>query len=134
MLEFAIKLNTVARLTDLSTDNRSNLEEFKARFHDKAMIMWNHPYFRRSGKRENITVTDEELENKVEALAEDYKKPVEDFKKTLKPEDKDGIKNLILTQKVLGFLIKNSNIIEKKKEDITELEEVDTDDNDEETL
>ncbi|HHY70537.1 MAG TPA: trigger factor [Thermoanaerobacterales bacterium] len=136
MLEFAIKLKYSGY--DLQTYLQTigvTLEEFKARFHDKAMDnVKSSLILEEVGKRENITVTDEELENKVEELAEDYKKPVEDFKKTLKPEDKDGIKNLILTQKVLGFLIKNSNIIEKKKEDITELEEVDTDDNDEETL
>ncbi len=35
----------------------------------------------------------------------------------MSPENKEGIKDLVLTEKIFDFLIKNSNIIEKVKDD-----------------
>lgn len=128
MLDFAIQLKYSGY--DLQTYLQSTgvtPEEFKGRFHDKALNnVKSSLIVEEVGKRENITVTDEELEDRIKDLAADYKKTVEDFKKTLKPEDKDGIKDSILTEKIFDFLIKNSNIIEKKKEDMIESEEADT--------
>ena len=54
---------------------------------------------------------------------------MEDYKKTLTPEDKDRIKDSVLTEKIFDFLIKNSNIIEKNKEDMVESEEINTTNN-----
>jgi trigger factor len=128
MLDFAIKLkyNGYDLQTYLQTTGVTP-EEFKARFNDKALNnVKSSLILEEVGKRENIIVTDEEFENKIKEIAEAYKKTAEDYKKTLKPEDKDGIKDSILTEKIFDFLIENSNIIEKKKEDITESEEVDT--------
>ena len=77
------------------------------------------------GKRENITVTDEELENKIKELADSYKLTVEDYKKNLRPEDIAGIQDSILTEKIFDFLIANSKVIEKSKDDIIETDKAD---------
>ena len=66
------------------------------------------------GKRENITVSDEEVEKKVQELAGIYKKPVEEYKKGLRSEDFEGIKDSILTEKIFDFLIENAKITEKE--------------------
>ncbi|MGI6424457.1 MAG: hypothetical protein ACOX2A_04285 [Tepidanaerobacteraceae bacterium] len=68
------------------------------------------------GNRENITVTDEELNNKIKELADTYKKSVEDYEKNLKAEDKERIKDSIWTEKIFDFLIQNA-VIKEKKED-----------------
>ena len=131
MLDFAIKLkyNGYDLQTYLQTTGLTP-EEFKARFHDKAASnVKSSLILEEVGKRENITVTDEELENRIKEIADAYKKTVEDYKKTLTPEDKDRIKDSVLTEKSLDFLIKNSNIIEKNKEDMVESEEINTTNN-----
>ncbi|HHV19300.1 MAG TPA: trigger factor [Thermoanaerobacterales bacterium] len=131
MLDFAIKLkyNGYDLQTYLQTTGLTP-EEFKARFHDKAASnVKSSLILEEVGKRENITVTDEELENRIKEIADAYKKTVEDYKKTLTPEDKDRIKDSVLTEKIFDFLIKNSNIIEKNKEDMVESEEINTTNN-----
>jgi len=102
-------------------------EKFRESFRDRALENVKISLILEEvGKRENITVTDEELENKIKELAESYKLTVEDYKKNLRPEDIAGIKDSILTEKIFDFLISNSKVIEKSKDDIIETEEADT--------
>lgn len=77
-------------------------EEFKSRFEDKAKDnVKSSLILEEVSKRENITVTDEELENKIKELADTYKKTVEDYKKDLKAEDIESIKDTVWSKKDL---------------------------------
>lgn len=125
VLDFAISLKY--RGYDLQTYlNTAGLtpEKFKESFHERALDnVKSSLILEEVGKRENITVTDEELENKIKELADNYKQAVEDYKKNLKAEDIAGIKDSILTEKIFDFLINNSDVIEKSKDDIIDSEE-----------
>jgi len=128
VLDFAISLRY--RGYDLQTYlNTTGLtpEKFKESFRDRALDnVKSSLILEEVGKRENIAVTDEELENKIKELADNYKQTVDDYKKNLKPEDIEGIKDSILTEKIFDFLITNSTVIEKSKDDIIETEEGNT--------
>ena len=96
-----------------------SLEKFKESFRERALDnVKSSLILEEVGKRENITVTDEELENKIKELAESLKQSVEDYKKNLKEEDMARIKDSILTNKIFDFLISHSNIVEKSKDDV----------------
>jgi len=133
VFDFAISLNY--RGYDLKTYlNTAGItpEKFKESFRERALDnVQSSLILEEVGKRENITVTDEELENKIKELAESFKQTVEDYKKNLKPEDIASIKDSVLTDKIFGFLIAHSNVIEKSKDDIIETEENNTANNQE---
>lgn len=119
LLKLAINLkqSTGFDLTTYLESTGMTLQELRDRYHDAAVRnVKTSLILEEIGKLENITVTDEELENKIKELAEMYKKPLEEYKKSLSPENKEGIKDLVLTEKIFDFLIKNSNIIEKVKD------------------
>lgn len=139
VLDFAISLRY--RGYDLQTYlNTTGLtpEKFKESFRDRALDnVKSSLILEEVGKRENIAVTDEDLENKIKELADNYKQTVDDYKKNLKAEDIEGIKDSILTEKIFDFLITNSTVIEKSKDDIIETEEGNTannEDNGEKTV
>ncbi len=119
LLKLAINLkqSTGFDLTTYLESTGMTLQELRDRYHDAAVRnVKTSLILEEIGKLENITVTDEELENKIKELAEMYKKPLEEYEKSLSPENKEGIKDLVLTEKIFDFLIKNSNIIEKVKD------------------
>ena len=61
-------------------------------------------------KKENLTVSEEELDAKLAEMAEKYKKSVEDYKKTLDNHTLAYFENDILMDKMLNFLKTNNNI------------------------
>lgn len=61
-------------------------------------------------KKENLFVTDEELDAKLEENAKMYKKSLEDYKKSLDNHTIAYFENDILMKKVLDFLKANNNI------------------------
>lgn len=116
-LAINLKQSTGFDLTTYLESTGMTLQELRDRYHDAAVRnVKTSLILEEIGKLENITVTDEELENKIKELAEMYKKPLEEYEKSLSPENKEGIKDLVLTEKIFDFLIKNSNIIEKVKD------------------
>ncbi|WP_296970783.1 trigger factor [Tepidanaerobacter sp. EBM-38] len=119
LLKLAINLkqSTGFDLTTYLESTGMTLQELRDRYQDAAVRnVKTSLILEEVGKLENITVTDEELENKIKELAEMYKKPLEEYEKSLSPENKEGIKDLVLTEKIFDFLIENSNIIEKVKD------------------
>ena len=62
-------------------------------------------------KKENMTVTDAELDKFLAETAEKYKKSVEDYKKSLDNRTIAYYQNDILMKKLLDFLKTNNNII-----------------------
>lgn len=62
------------------------------------------------GEVENITSTEEEFNEEVKKLAENYKQNEEDFKKHLREDDIEYIKGNIVVKKTVDFLIENAKI------------------------
>ena len=62
-------------------------------------------------KKENMTVTEAELDKFLAETAEKYKKSVEDYKKSLDDRTIAYYQNDILMKKLLDFLKTNNNII-----------------------
>lgn len=58
-------------------------------------------------KKENITVTDEQIEKEMQNIADQYKMPIEDVKKALAPQMGEYVNNIKMT-KVEQFLAENN--------------------------
>lgn len=96
-------------------------EDLRAKFRDNALENVKSSLILEAvAKKENITVNDDELEERLKEQADKQQKSVEEHKNNLKPEDIAGIKDALLTQKIFDFLIENSKITEKSPEDIKE--------------
>lgn len=61
------------------------------------------------GKVEGITATDDEFNSKVLGIADTYKQDAEEFKKHLRPEDIEYIKDQIVYEKTIDFLVDNAD-------------------------
>jgi trigger factor len=62
-------------------------------------------------RQENLTVSDEEVERKFDALAEGTGRPIEEVRKTLSdPRHRRNLENELLDQKVLNYLRENADI------------------------
>lgn len=64
-------------------------------------------------KQENINVSDEEVEKETQKMAEGYKQELEHFKEHLSKEDIKYIKEGIIFDKTIEFLVDNAKIINK---------------------
>ncbi len=59
-------------------------------------------------KVENVEATDADVEEEITKTAEAYKQPVEELKKTLRPEDLEYVKNDIAFRKTIKLLTENA--------------------------
>ena len=62
------------------------------------------------GEKENIEVTDEDLEKELEKMAESHKTTVEKLKESFKEENFGYIKNNIKVRKTIDFLVENAKV------------------------
>lgn len=62
-------------------------------------------------KVEDIKPTEEELETELKKFAENYKQDIEEFKKHLKPDDIEYIRDNLTVRKTVDFLVENANLI-----------------------
>ncbi len=65
------------------------------------------------GKKENIEVTDQEVEDRINEMAQAYSREVEEFKKHLKDEDIKYIKDEIEVDRIVKFLMENAKLTKK---------------------
>jgi len=63
-------------------------------------------------KKENIEVTDEDVENEIKKMAEEAKKEFEEYKKNINNDFKNYIKEYLKDNKTIDFLISNAKIKE----------------------
>lgn len=61
-------------------------------------------------KEESVTVTDEDLEEEIEKISKLQNTTVEEVKKLLKEENYEYIKENLVTQKTMNFLVENAKI------------------------
>ena len=59
---------------------------------------------------ENVTATDEELEEEIKKMAEAYKQSAEDLKNSLSSEDKEYVKKDIAFRKTIKLLVENAKL------------------------
>ncbi len=64
-------------------------------------------------KKENIEVTDQEVEDRIKEMAQAYSREVEEFKKHLKDEDIKYIKEEIEVDGIIKFLMDNAKLTKK---------------------
>jgi trigger factor len=62
-------------------------------------------------KVENVEVSDDELDEEINKMAEAYKQSAEDLKKALRPEDADYVKNDIAFRKTIKLLVENAKLV-----------------------
>jgi trigger factor len=74
-------------------------------------------------KAEDIKPTEDEVEQRINEMAKGYNKGVEEFKKTIKEDQLEYIKDSIATQKTLDFLVDNAKISLKTLDKNAETEE-----------
>lgn len=60
---------------------------------------------------ENIAVSDEDVDNEIKRLAETYKQSEEEFRKKLRDEDIDSIKEDLVIKNAVKFLVENASIV-----------------------
>jgi len=89
-------------------------EEFKNKFQDRAIEnIKTSLVLEKIAKLENISVSEEELDQELQKYAEKANKSLAEYKKTLKEENIEYIKDRILTDKIFKFLIDNAKVTEK---------------------
>ncbi len=59
-------------------------------------------------KAEGFEVNDSDVDAEIEKISSAYGMPVEELKSVMRPEDVDGLKQDIATQKALGFVVENA--------------------------
>ena len=60
------------------------------------------------GKVENINVSDEKLNDEIASMAQNYKQTAEEFKKHLRDEDIEYIKDNLKVRETVNFLVENA--------------------------
>ena len=75
---------------------------------------------------EKIEATDADVEEKIAKMAEMYGQKVEEFKKTLREDDKKYMMQEAKSQKLLDFLVSNSTIKEVSAEKATKAKKATT--------
>jgi trigger factor len=68
------------------------------------------------GKAENITCTDEELEAKIAEYAENSGAELEEYKKSVTEDDREYLRDRVVSEKTVQFVVDHATIKEKKPE------------------
>lgn len=68
------------------------------------------------GKAENMSCTDEELEAKIAEYAENSGAELEEYKKTVTDDDREYLRDRVVSEKTVQFVVDNATVTEKKPE------------------
>lgn len=63
------------------------------------------------GKTEAIVPSDEDTDEEIKRMAENYKQSVEEFKQHLRPDDIEYIRSTLTARKTVDFLVENAKLI-----------------------
>ncbi len=89
----------------MGTDFEGFREQFRERAANEVKIQL---VIEKISKVENVEATDADVEEEIVKTAEAYKQPVEELKKTLRPEDLEYVKNDIAFRKTIKLLADNA--------------------------
>ena len=99
------------KMADYYTYTGTNEEQFrKDKFEDAKNTVKTRLVLETIIKTENLTVTDKELDAKIQEIASKYKKSLEDYKKSMGERELSYIQNGILMEKLVNFLKANNEI------------------------
>jgi len=91
----------------------SSLDEVRAQFRDlSAKEIKTQLVIEKISKVEGITASDDEFDERVKKYADSYKRTPEEFKKLLRQEDIEYIKDQIVYDKTIEFLVQNADYTE----------------------
>ncbi|MFU0781544.1 MAG: trigger factor [Thermoanaerobacterium thermosaccharolyticum] len=91
-------------------------DELRKEMHDDAALrVKTQLVVDKIGKVENITATDEEVENRLNEMAKNYNVNVEDLKKELSETQLNNIRDDIIYFKTIDFIFENSKIVSKEE-------------------
>ncbi len=91
----------------------SDVNQFKEQFKDQAEKQVKTTLvLEKISKLENVEVSDEDLEENIKKLAEDYKMEVEQVKKVYRPEDLEAMKNDLAISKIIDMLVDSAKVVE----------------------
>ncbi|ACL75187.1 trigger factor [Ruminiclostridium cellulolyticum] len=91
----------------MGTDFEGFREQFRERAANEVKIQL---VIEKISKVENVEATDADVEEEITKTAEAYKQPVEELKKTLRPEDLEYVKNDIAFRKTIKILVDNAKL------------------------
>lgn len=91
----------------MGTDFEGFREQFRERAANEVKIQL---VIEKISKVENVEATDADVEEEITKTAEAYKQPVEELKKTLRPEDLEYVKNDIAFKKTIKILVDNAKL------------------------
>lgn len=92
----------------MGMDMNSFREQFKQRAEQEVKTQL---VLDKISKVEAIVPTDEDTDNEIKRLAENYKQSEEDFRQHLKPDDIEYIRSTLVTRKTVDFLLENAKLI-----------------------
>lgn len=92
----------------MGMDMNSFREQFKQRAEQEVKTQL---VLDKISKVEAIVPTDEDTDNEIKRLAENYKQREEDFRQHLKPDDIEYIRSTLVTRKTVDFLLENAKLI-----------------------
>ncbi|MDF2524480.1 MAG: trigger factor [Clostridiales bacterium] len=88
------------------------METFREQFADRAeKDVKSQLVLEKVSKSENISASQEEIDEEFKTLSENYKQDIEEFKKHLREDDIEYIKGNIEIKKTIDFLIENAKIV-----------------------
>ncbi len=91
----------------------SDLNQFKEQFKDQAEKQVKTTLvLEKISKLENVEVSDEDVEENIKKLAENYKMEVEKVKKLYRPEDLEAMKNDLAISKTVEMLVDGAKVVE----------------------
>lgn len=97
-----------------------SMDEFRAQYKDEAYNrVKNQLVLEKIIKVEKIEATDEDLEKEYKRLAEQYNQDVDQVKKSYEGRE-DGLKDSIVIQKTIDFLMDNAVLVEKSDDEASE--------------
>jgi trigger factor len=89
-----------------------NVDSFKEQFKERAeKEVKTQLVIEKISVVEGIVPTDEETNDEIKRIAENYKQSEEDFRQHLKPDDIEYIKNTIIARKTVDFLLEHAKLV-----------------------
>lgn len=98
-------LNLESYMKYMNTDMEKLKESYRAMAQNRVKVQL---VLEAIAKAENVAVTEEDLNAEIEKTAKLYNQDAESFKTVLRPEDMDYLKDGIVVQKTIDFLVENN--------------------------
>lgn len=90
----------------------TTMDAFRGQFKERAQNeVKTQLVLEKIGEVENISATQEDIDEEIKKLAENYQRELEDFKKHLREDDIEYIKGNLVIRKTVDYLVENAKIV-----------------------